>query len=98
MMPVMTVMTTIITIAGRMCFMVAASSGQTDGCDEQVDQLDADEGHDDAADAVEQQVAPKDRRRADWAIRDAAQRQRYQRDDDQRIEDDCRQDGTLRGT
>ena len=47
--------------------------------------------------AVDQQVAPQQRRRAHRPVAHAGQRQRDQRDDDQRIEDDGRQDGALRG-
>src|SRR5215472_7460952 len=94
-MPVMTVMTRIITIAGRICLMSVASSGQTDGGDEDVDQLDTDERYDDPADTIEQQVATQDRRRTNRPVGDTAQRQRDQRDNDQRVEDDCRQNSAL---
>ena len=39
------------------------SSRETDGRDGQVDQLDADEGHDDAAEPVDQEVAAQEARR-----------------------------------
>ena len=57
--------------------------------------LDADEGHDDAAEPVDEQVAPQERGGTDRAIADSLQRQRDQRDDDQRIEDDGGQDRAL---
>ena len=66
------------------------------GRDDEVDGLDADEGDDDAAEAVDQQVAAQQRPGADRAVGDALQCQRDQRDDDQRVEDDRRQDGALR--
>ncbi len=71
-------------------------SHQIEGGDDEVDQLDADERHDEPAEAVDEEVAAKQRGRADRAIGDAAQRQRDQRDDDQRVEDDGRQDRRLR--
>ena len=63
---------------------------------DQVDQLDPDEGQDHAAEAVDQQVAPQKRRRADRAILDAAQGERDERRDDQRVEDDRGDDRALR--
>ncbi len=52
------------------------SSGKANGGDGEVDQLDADERHDDAAHAVDQQVSAQDRRGARRPIGDAAQTQR----------------------
>ena len=49
----------------------------------QVDSLDADERHDQAAEAVDQQVAVEDGGRAERAVGDAFQRQRDQGDNDQ---------------
>ena len=45
---------------------------------DQIDELDPDEGHDDAAEAVDEQVALQDRQRPDWFVSDTAQRQRNQ--------------------
>ena len=70
--------------------------GKVQGGDQKVDGLDADKGNDDAAKPVDQQIAPEQRTRADRTVGDALQRQRDERDDDQRIEDDGRQDGALR--
>ena len=42
-----------------------ASLDEADGGDDHVDQLDADERHDDAAEAVDQQIAAQQRRGAD---------------------------------
>ena len=72
------------------------SSGETQGHDDEVDGLDADKRKHDAAQAVDQQIAAQERGRADRTIVDTLQRQRNERDDDQRIEDDRRQDGALR--
>ena len=70
---------------------------EADGIDDDVDGLDADERHDHAADAVDQQVAAQQRARRLTAGSDTPlQRQRDERDDDQRVEDDRRQDGALR--
>src|SRR5438270_13567300 len=66
--------------------------GQVQGNNDEVDRLDTDEGNGDAAEPVDQQVAPEQRTGADRTIGDAFQRERNQPDDDQRIEDDRRQD------
>src|SRR6478752_7956024 len=89
------------TIAGRISFNMtyppqAGASGQVQGSDNEVDRLDADERNDDAADAVDQQVASQQRTRADRPITDALERQRDERDDDQRVEDDGGEDRALR--
>src|SRR5213080_96489 len=47
-----------------------------------VDDLDADEGHDDPSSAVDQQIPPEQRLGGHRAVRDAVQRQRNERDDD----------------
>ena len=52
--------------------------------------LDADERNDDAAEAVDEQVALQNGERADGLELHAAQRQRNQRDDDERVENDRR--------
>src|SRR5580704_8525895 len=69
---------------------------QMQGGDDHIDRLDADERNDDAPDAVDHQVAAQQRAGADGAIGHALQSQRNQRDDDQRVEDDRRQDRALR--
>src|SRR5579883_3354648 len=91
-----TVMATIIRMAGRISFNMFLSSGKTDGGDQHVDELDANEGHDDAAEAVDEKIAPQNARRTHRTVGDAAQRQRDERNDDERVEDDCREDGALR--
>src|SRR3984957_496376 len=61
-----------------------------------IDDLDADEGHDDAAKTVEHHVLEQHAVRTLRLIPYAAQRQRNQRDDDERVEDDRRKDRALR--
>ena len=60
---------------------------QVQGGHQEVDRLDADEGDDDTAEPVDQEVAAEQRAGTDGAVGDALQRQRDQGDDDQRI--DC---------
>ena len=50
--------------------------------DDQVDQFDADKRNNEAAEAVDEEVALQNRQRAHWLVSDAAQCQRDQRDDD----------------
>ncbi len=61
-------------------------------CDHEVDQLDADERRDDAAEPVDEQIPAQERGRADRPVAHAAQRQRDQDRDDERVEDDRRGD------
>ncbi len=77
---------------------IAMLLGETQRFDDDVDRLDADERNDDAADAIDQQVAGQNRGRAERTIRHAAQRERNQRDDDQRVENDRRQNRALRAS
>src|SRR5262249_17883641 len=72
-------------------------SGEVEGGEHEIDRLDADEWNDDAADAIDQQVAPQQRAGADRTITHAFERQRDQRDDDQRVEDDRGENRALRG-
>ena len=64
------------------------------GGDDDVDRLDADEGQDQAAQAIDEEIAPEQRRRADRPISDALQRQGNEGDDDERVEDDRGQEQT----
>ena len=50
-----------------------ASLGKPERGDDEIDELDADERHDDAAEAVDEQVAPQQRRGADRPIGHALQ-------------------------
>ena len=71
---------------------MSPTSGAEHVVDDEIDQLDADERRDDAAEPVDQQVPAQERGRADRAVADAAQRQRDQDRDDERVEDDGRGD------
>src|SRR5437867_12826213 len=86
--PRRTVVTTVISAAiVRFRPTFISSSRQLQRCHDDVDRLDADEGDDDAADAVDEEVAPEQRVRAQRPTCDAAERQRDQRDDDHGVED-----------
>ena len=65
------------------------SLNEFEGGDDDVDDFDADERNDDAAQAVDEQVALQNGQRADRLELHAAQRQRNQRDDDERVENDA---------
>src|ERR1700694_1684682 len=91
----MIVMTTIIMMAGRIWFHILISSRKTNGGYEHIDELDAGEGHGDPAQAIDQEIAAQDGGRSHRAIGNATQSKRDERDDDQRVEDDRRQDGAL---
>jgi hypothetical protein len=67
-------------------------------CDDDINGLDADEGDNHAAEAVDQQVALEHGERADRLVGHAFERQRNQRDDDERVEDDGAEDRALRLT
>ncbi len=69
-------------ISLRKVFMKCFQLGEVQGDDDEVDQLDADERHDDAAHAVDEQVALQDLRRAERAEFHALERERDQQDDD----------------
>src|SRR6266436_5484223 len=64
--------------------------------DNQVDGLDSHEWNDHASEAVDEKIAGQNRGGAERPITHAAERQRYQRDNDQRIEDDRGQNRALR--
>src|SRR5262245_54609358 len=53
-----------------------SKSNQVQGIQDHIDDLDADEGGNEAAQAVDQQVPPQQRRRADCPIGDAPERER----------------------
>src|ERR1039458_9217398 len=61
-----------------------------------IDQPDSGERRDDAADAIDQQIAAQQGGRAHGPVLDAAQGQRNERDDNQRIEDDAGEHGAVR--
>src|SRR5439155_24724287 len=63
-------------------------SDQMEGSEDDVDELDSNNRNDDAADTVDEQVALQRRERADGRVFNAAQRQRNERNDDERVEND----------
>src|SRR5262249_881415 len=66
-----------------------------DELNDEVDELDSDERDDQTADAVDPQVPAQHRRGRRWPVPNAPQGERYQGDDDQRVEDDRRGDRGL---
>src|SRR5580698_7041570 len=68
------------------------SLNQMEGVDDQVDDLDADERRDDAAEAVDQEIAAEQRGRSNGAEAHTTKCQWHQRDDDERVEDDGTED------
>src|ERR1017187_9142386 len=68
---------------------------QMQGNQEHIDGLDANEGHDDAADAVDQQVVAQQNIGRLGHVLDALEGQRNQGHNDDRVEDDRREDGRL---
>ncbi len=68
-------------------------SNEMQGIDDDVDKLDPRERRDEAAQAVDQEVAPEEGRRAQRAEAHPAERQGDEGDDDQGVEDDRAQDG-----
>src|SRR5271154_1997954 len=95
MMPVSTVRTAVATNA-VMNVRMELTSGEMQRGDHDVDGLDADERNNHAAETVDEKIAGQNRGRADRTILHTAQRERNQRDDDQRIEEDGRQNRALR--
>src|ERR1700722_8108707 len=69
---------------------------QMNGSNDEVDELNAEKRSDEAANAVEKQVAPKQGLRRHGLVPDPTQCQRNKPDDDQRIEDHCRKNCRLR--
>src|SRR5262249_36855768 len=71
------------------------ASDNSEIADQEIDGLDAEERGDDSAAAVEQEIPAKECRSTEGAITHAAQGQRDQRNDDERVEDDGGKDGRL---
>src|ERR1700735_5035363 len=86
------------TSAGRRCWSMVEPEtlSEVKGGDDNVDRLDADEGQDQAAQAIDEEIAPEQGRGADRPVSDALQRQGNERNDDERVEDDRGQDRRLR--
>src|SRR5258707_4546224 len=72
------------------------TSCEMERCDYQVDRLDSQKWNDHAAEAVDEKVAGQNRGGAERTITHAAERQRNQRDNYERIEDDRGQNRALR--
>src|ERR1700687_4537099 len=100
-----TLTTVYITAGARWCTVLSfnfcksiavssVSSGEVKCGEEHIDELDADERHDDASKAVHEYVCAQDRVGAFRTICDAAQRQWNERHDDECVEDHGRQDRT----
>src|SRR6516225_4055869 len=81
---------------GRRFIFESSLAKPWDELDDEVDGLDPDERDDQPAYAVDPQVPAEQRGRGGRPVADAAQRQRDQCDDDQRVEDDRRGDRRLR--
>src|ERR1700677_1842574 len=94
-MPVRTVRTSVILMAIQR-FIVITPLGEVQHADDDVDGLDTDEGHDDTAETVDQEVAAENRGSTEGAILNAAQGERNQRHDDQGVEDDRGKNCALR--
>src|SRR2546426_10065683 len=97
-MPSSTVVTTVMSTAIKRlrAMFIFAVLDQPERRDDRVDDLDPDKWHDNAADAINEQISAEKGFRAHRAVRDAPQRQGHQRDDDDRIEDHRGQNGRLR--
>src|SRR5262249_21227409 len=96
--PVTRVRATRMTRAGRSCVRMISTPPlhEAEGHEDHLPELDPRERDEDAAHAIDPEVAPEDGRRADGAVADAAEGQRDERDDDQGVEDDGGEDGALR--
>src|SRR5262245_61148463 len=87
--PSSAVVTTVISTATTKLRRISIEpSRQTKKCDDDVDDLDADERDDDSAYAVEQEVSTEKRVRTHRPVRHAPECQRNERHDDHRVEDD----------
>src|SRR5215475_14061981 len=83
--PVMRLRSTKITIAGRIVVVIAASLREQ--AEQEIDRLDADERHDQPAQAIDEQVVAEQDRRLDRLVLHAAKCERDQGDDDEGVED-----------
>src|SRR5262245_51050092 len=80
----------------RMMLVIFMSGHPGEELDYQVDEFDTDERRDDAAEAVHQEVAAQQLRRAGRGVANTFERQRDQEHDDDRVEDHRGQDCRLR--
>src|SRR5215467_6109066 len=92
--PVTRVSATRMTRAGRSCARMMSSPPlhEAEGNKNHVHELDPRERDEDAAHAIDPEVAPQDGRRPDGAVAHATECQRDERDDDQGVEDDGGED------
>src|SRR5580692_4355368 len=93
--PVSTVSTQKITNKGRNVRFMVYSLHPSQGRKRQIDELDADKRHGDAAQAIDEQIPAQQRCGSERAILDAFQRQRNQQHNDERVENDGGQDGRI---
>src|SRR6266481_4873903 len=70
------------------------SLGQVKCGDDEIDQFDTDKRNDEAAEAVDEQIPLQNGERAHRLVSNAAQRQRDQRNDDQRVKNHSAENGT----
>src|SRR5215831_17705787 len=80
----------------RMRTSMFSMSGKMRGSKQHVDDLDADERQQNAADAIDEHVATQDRPGADRTIFHALEGERNQRRNDEGVENDSRQNGAVR--
>src|SRR5262245_44578887 len=83
--PVSTSVTAVARRAMRRTRAMGTSLDQVADLEDEVDELDADERRDQAPEAVDEQRAPQERRRPERPVAHAAQRQRDEQDDDDRV-------------
>src|SRR3984893_798239 len=72
------------------------SSSKVNRADDEVDELDANERNDDPAEPIDEKITPQNACRPDGPVSHPAKRQGDQRDDDQRVENNRRQNSALR--
>src|ERR1700679_3717623 len=73
------------------------ASGQMKEDEELVDELDPHERDEDAAEPIDEEVPAKEQRRSDRSVLNAAERERDEEDDYDRIEDDGRENRAVGG-
>src|SRR5262245_36732202 len=69
---------------------------QTNGHNDPVNEPDPRERHDNAANAIDEKVAPQHLSCADGLVLDSSQGKRHKRNDNDRVEDYCREHRALR--
>src|SRR5882672_11344754 len=86
--PVRTSVTTVMRSAMRISRIEPSFLGQTDEAEDHVDRLDADEGNDHATHAIDEERPAQEGGGAQRPVLHAAQGQRDEHHDDERVEDD----------